>query len=390
MKISSIPAAFKYVWRSSKVWTKPKHSKILIYDRQGAEDLCEYLRMNTVEIFDCRGETINIMVLLSALLKYGLKINMRTYSECYVAIVAPTVVITFIDNTKTFYQLKRNNPSIKVVSIQNGNRDNCLFDILSDNLTSNEFLEADAVLCFGSAIGSLYSKYINTKIYPIGSFKNNKVLKKIKINKTKSVLFLSQFRTPVWYKGEPTMPVGSRHILWDEFYSVEQILLPYLLKYSQLYDFEFKVCGTSFNKDGAEQAYFSSLLGSSGWEYLSKDGNLSNYQRVDEVECIAFIDSTLGYEALGRGVKAAAFPLRGKALNAEDRRFGWPANVDNTGPFWTNSTDESEVERLIKFITTVSDEVWMQTCFPIVSQLMEYDAGNKQFVNLIESFGVPL
>lgn len=390
MKLSSIPEAIKYVWRSRKIWVKPKHATILIYDREGSEDLCEYLGLSTVEIFDCRGESINIRVLLSTIFKYGFKINLGKYSERYLAMVVPTVVLTFIDNTKTFYQLKRYNPSIKFVSIQNGYRDSCLFKNLSEDSSDGRLLEADAILCFGAAIGEVYAKHINSKIYPIGSFKNNKVLKTKKCDKSNTVLFLSQFRAPVWHDNVPTMPVGSRHILWDEFYSVESFLLPLLLKYSQLNGFEFKVCGTSFNNDGAEEAYFTALLGSSGWEYLPKDGNLSNYQRVDEVGCVAFIDSTLGYEALGRGVRAAAFPLRGTVLQTDDRRFGWPANLPGTGPFWANSLDENEVERLIKFVTTISDEEWGKTCLPIIPQLMEYNQGNTHFINLVESFGVPL
>lgn len=390
MKLSSIPEALRYAWRAKKIWAKPKHSPVLIYDRVGSENLCEYFHLNTVEIFDSRGESINIVVLLSAILKYGFKITLGRYAERYIAMVAPTVAVTFIDNTATFYQLKRNNPSTKFISIQNGYRDRCFFKSLTEFSANSHVFAADAVLCFGSAIGDVYASHIGTRIYPIGSFKSNKVLKNKRSDKPNSILFLSQFRPPVWHGGAPTMPVGTRNILWDEFYSVESFLLPYLLKYSRLNDLELKVCGTAFNNDGAEKAYFTALLGNTGWEYLPKDCNLGNYHRVDEVACVAFIDSTLGYEALGRGVKAAAFPLRGKDIQADDRNFGWPASLADSGPFWTNRLEENEVARLIKFVSTVTDEEWDHTCLPIVPQLMEYDPGNTRFKNLIESFGVPL
>jgi surface carbohydrate biosynthesis protein len=386
MKLKSLPEAIKYVWRAKLRWGKPQHTEILIYDRQGSEDLYEYFQGRTVGIFDCRGETINIRVLLSVLVKYGSKSNFQKYAELYVACVAPAVVVTFIDNTITFYQLKEYNPSVKFLSIQNGWRDDCLFETLSEDSGNHGNLKADAILCFGSAIGRKYAKHIKSAIYPIGSFKNNKRIKDIKSVRPNTLLFISQFRPPVIHNGEYTMPVGQKHIPWDDFYFTEKLLLPLLLKYTQLYGFKLEICGTSFNDSGVEKTYFESILGVSGWEYLPKHGDLDSYQRVDEVSCIAFIDSTLGYEALGRGVRAIAFPIRGEAIQADDRRFGWPANLPLTGPFWTSELNETEVMRLVNFVITVSDEEWRRTYFSIIPQLMEFDQGNTRFKKLIDSF----
>jgi surface carbohydrate biosynthesis protein len=389
MKLSSIPEALQYIWRARKIWVKPKSSTILIYDREGADDFKNYMDFNEVEIFECRGESINLVVLFFAFVKFGVKINMERYALQYIIMVRPQVVITYIDNTITFYQLKKHIPKVKFISIQNGARGRMLFNLLSEDYTNDSLPMADAVFCFGTAVGELYEKNIKTKVYPVGSFRNNNVLKTVSSDKSNTILFLSQFRPPVWHKNKPTMPYGDGHILWDEFYSVESFLLPLLLKFSHRNDYEFKVCGTSFNDDNAEQAYFTTLLGGTGWKYLSKDKDteLINYQRVDEAGCVVFIGSTLGYETLARGVKTAAFPVRGNAVKSDEGRFGWPAKLADKGPFWTNSfDDEKEVERLMKFVTTASDEEWRQASQSVIPKLMGSDPGNLCFVNLLNKY----
>jgi surface carbohydrate biosynthesis protein len=93
----------------------------------------------------------------------------------------------------------------------------------------------------------------------------------------------------------------------------------------------------------------------------------------------------LGYEALGRGLKCAAFPLRGGVLGVNDHRFGWPADLPESGPFWASTGDEGEIERLLNYITTVSDEEWKLISTPVVEQIMCFDAGNSRFVEYIDN-----
>jgi surface carbohydrate biosynthesis protein len=388
MKLTSVLTAIKYVWQAKKIWAKPRVASVLIYDREGSVDFTDYLDFNNVEIFECRGESINIIVLLLSFYKFGLKINFERYAGQYLATVSPLVVLTFIDNTITFYQLKKYFHKAKFISIQNGYRDNCLFKTLLEDSKKDELLEADAILCFGTAIGQEYTKHITSEILPLGSFKNNKIHKNKKPKNISEILFISQYRTPVWHNGNPTMPVGSRHILWDDFYSTESHLLPCLLSFCKANGYDLKVCGTSFNENREEESYFISLLGEDGWSYIKKNSHLGSYERLDEAACVVFIDSTLGYEALGRGVKAIAFPARGKALEADDRGFGWPANLSDTGPFWANNFDESIVEGLLEYITSVSDKDWQETSQKIIPKIMGYDQGNIGFIHLLNDFGV--
>lgn len=388
MKLFSLPAAIKYIWKCQKRWGRPKHTDILIFDREGASDFFEYFNKYSFSILECRGESINVLALLYALVKHKLKVNIETYAESYIKLARPLVVVTFIDNTKTFYKLKKYHAHVKFISVQNGYRDRCLFEVLlKDNYEEND-LSADAVFCFGPAIGLLYEGALKTSAIPHGSFKNNKVAKSNKSISAGEVVFLSQFRPPVWNNGLPTMPVGERNILWDDFYSTESLILPALHDFCNRNGLVLKVCGTSFNEDGAEFDFFSRILGDGDWEYWLKSGNLDNYNKIDQASVVVFIDSTLGYEALGRGLKCAAFPLRGDILQTEDRGFGWPAELPRSGPFWTSQANAIEIERLMNFVSTVCDDDWLEVSTPVVEQLMRFDSGNSRFIELIESYGV--
>jgi surface carbohydrate biosynthesis protein len=105
---------------------------------------------------------------------------------------------------------------------------------------------------------------------------------------------------------------------------------------------------------------------------------------VDAAEIVVFIDSTLGYEAIGRGKKTASFSCRGASLNSEDRKFGWSAGLPENGPFWTNDADERQLRRVMDYLNTVNAEEWEQTRQLYASELMEFDAGNTRFIALLD------
>lgn len=109
---------------------------------------------------------------------------------------------------------------------------------------------------------------------------------------------------------------------------------------------------------------------------------------VDQAQVIVGIDSTLLYESIARGNRTAFFTLR----NAFDpsRKFAWPADYPESGPFWTNKMDVSEFERVMDYITQVSDEDWEAARLKYVKDLMEYDPGNSQFISLMKELNVPL
>ena len=101
----------------------------------------------------------------------------------YAKIVKAKVVITFIDNSFSFYFLKNNNPNLKTIFVQNGLRAIAgdIFLKLETKKYKKEKYEVDLMLCFGQAIAKKYKKYIIGNSVVIGSFKNN-MIKKLKFS----------------------------------------------------------------------------------------------------------------------------------------------------------------------------------------------------------------
>ena len=388
MKLSSIPSALSYFWHAKKIWGKPGKAKVLIYDRAGSELLLTYLDPKNVKILDRRGESLNLYVLFKCFLNW--KLSWTNYILQYLTWVKPSVALTFVDNDPLFYLLKSHQKDLRTVFVQNGLRYKKL-NMFGGSKTlinvSNEF-KVDYMLVFGDSMGREYAKYIAGNTLPIGSFKNNTYQTKTE-KLQKSVVFISQYRPAPRPESRP-MIIDNQRVTWKQFYSAEEFLLPLLQKYCLQNQLELKICMMSSDETKHERDYFRSLLGNETFELLKKLNPYSSYEYVAAAGVVVFVSSTLGFEALARGKKTAAFALRGKALKLVARKFGWPADLSDNGPFWTNDTDEREVERVMDYITTVNDEEWERTWQRYAPELMEYDPGNTRFLKLMHEIGVPL
>jgi surface carbohydrate biosynthesis protein len=240
-------------------------------------------------------------------------------------------------------------------------------------------------------VGQRYAERIESRIEPNGSFMNNLVPKKTAPGSSRRLLFLSQYRPPHPDWTDPVMPVGDRVIPLAKFYSPERFLLPKLARFCHQNGLEFAICGSSLDGPEHERSFFAELLGDEPWIFLPRKGLSASYERLDEAKCVVFIDSTLGYEALGRGVKAAAISLRGAMVTkTDDRGYGLHAGYPDDGPFWTNVPDEARIERVLRYITTVSDEEWQGAWAAYVADVVAFDPDNSRFVALMKKYDAPL
>jgi len=395
MKFRSVLKSIAYFWRAKKVWSKPKKAKILMYDRTGSNVLFEYIDQKNVEIMDIRGEYINLYVLLKCSL--SLKISVEDYVAEYISIVKPSVAITFINNVRGFYKLKVSHPQLVTIFVQNGwnTEFGDIFGYFKKNPV-NEGYEVDYMLTFGSAHGNKYQQYIKGESIPIGSFKNN-VHEHRKNIESGTLVYISQFRPQPTNRNDAYISDGFKSIYYDHFYEVERQLLTFITNYCERKNLKLRVCGQQprpgIRQDPSEQYdFFDSRINNSNWEFIPPvPGSLyGSYDVIDSAEYVVFIDSALGYESLARGKKTGAFTIRGETLSDSSRDFGWPAELADNGPFWTNHADEREFERVMDYLTSVSEENWENDRFRYVPDLIKYDSGNTQFLNLMRKLEVPL
>jgi surface carbohydrate biosynthesis protein len=359
----------------------------MIYDRSGSEAIIEYLQNEIVHVMDTRGESLNLSVLITTLLAG--KTSKTAYFETYLNCVDPDVILTFIDNDPAFYTLKKIKPSVILAFIQNGYRGEYtdIFELLKNQQEYNTDYEVDYMFVFGKAIAEKYSRYIKGQTIEIGSFLNNRSIK-LPQQKNNSVLFISQYRTPPADLYSPLMFRYEKPITWEQFFYPEKCLLPFLFNYCKTNGLQLTVLGNTLTEHKKEHEYFTTLLGNENWLFISKEINNCSYSLLDKFEFIVFVDSTMGYEAFARGNKTAAFCLRGKILETKGHNFGWPLDLSENGPFWSNTNSTEEFNRVMNFITSVTDNEWNCLLQKNVRSLIECDPGNRKFQAVMKKLNI--
>jgi len=365
-----------------KQWRLPKKGGVLIYDACGAEVLAPYLIGYSVEIIPSRGKSVNVPCLLRAILKLSFWRGnpIQSYAEAFIEVVSPKLVITYIDNDVSFYTISNRFQDIKTIFLQNGSRSE-MGDIFG-HLVKSESYHVDYMFVHGSAIGRHYQKFISGQVIAVGSLKSNQIKKSAKVV-VGSILFISQYHdkpeggAPFWIEPDGTP------IYWDQFFAAEVQALNFLSQWCAENNKLLQICGRRTDKDCLEKGFYADCLKECVWEYIPRSSNSNSFELVDAAELVVFIDSTLGYESIGRGNKTASFSCRGSSLNNAATKFGWPTNLPDNGPFWTNDADERQFQRVMDYLNTVSAEEWEQTRQLYASELMEFDAGNTRFVALL-------
>ena len=133
--------------KSKKIFYKPKNKDILFFDTLNVRFFLPYLDQTKLEVLETRKNIINIFVLFKMLLK-GKKINGVNYFIEYISIVKPKIIISFTDNSIFLYKIKNFFPDIKILTIQNGMRD----DIFFESLKKDQTLKADIIFTWGKNI----------------------------------------------------------------------------------------------------------------------------------------------------------------------------------------------------------------------------------------------
>ena len=344
--------------------------------------LIPYLTNYSVEYLALRGEFVSIWCLVRAMLtsSFWRGRPVQSYVDAFIRTVSPRVILTYIDNDKVFYTISNRFPNIKTVFLQNGSRSE-VGDIFGSLVRSDQY-RVDYMLVHGLAIGKHYTNFVSGSLVIAGSLRNNAVRRSF-VSNSQSILFISQFlEKPKHNEPLLTEPNGAK-IYWNKFFTVEILLIPLLGKWCVENKKIFRICGRSVEKKGPEFEFYSELLGGVKWEYIPKSITRSSYELVDDAGIVVFVDSTLGYESIGRGKRAASFSARGWSLNNDATRFGWPSALPETGPFWTNHVDENEVRRVLDYLAAVGDEDWERTRRRFGSELMEYDPENLRFRTLL-------
>lgn len=347
---------------------KPKKKPIIFFDANLVDLFIKNFNnlKNNHTIIYTRYERINLFVLLKCFISCLLKPRDASfeYFWCYINIIKPKVVITFTDNNIVFYRLKKFFPGIKFFSVQSGYRRKYLdfFPIIKKKKKLFN-LNCDKIFCANKYYKNFIKKYIYSKFEIIGYWRNNFVnISKKKIKKREKILFISQFREKPF----------SKH------FDLENKLIPIISEFC----FYKKIClfilGCHDN-DLVEKNYYKNLIKkNNNWFYIPPKKYPKNYEILDKFENIVFIDSTLGYESLGRKKKLAVFAGRSeKHIFPKKEYFGWPKKYKNKNFFFTHKINTKEVYRVMNNIISLSQEDWNKKYFSKIRDITFFDKNNS-------------
>jgi surface carbohydrate biosynthesis protein len=250
-----------------------------------------------------------------------------------------------------------------------------LFGLLKTT-SSSRTNQVDKLFVFGEAIGKKYLEYISGETVVHGSFKNNLV--SISPPKKNSVAYISTYRPGqkrsfIVPESQPELPIKYEQIISRR----EQVIL-WLAEYCAENNLELTVVGKDEDPQ-REENYYQQLLKNYKFEFVARRQASSSYEAIDRSEFVVFTSSTLGYESLARGKRTAALMLDAEIIGAEALRFGWPAKLQDDGPFWTHQLSEIRLREIMDFLRDVDDAEWDKIRTQTIKDVIVFDPGNSKF-----------
>jgi len=363
-------------WR----FKKPKRRDVLLFFKTGVEVIAPYFEPNQFQVLDLRESEVNIAIAIRCLLTGDLSSD--NYAREFIKAAKPKLIVTFIDNYPPYYLLKDEFPNIEVWLIQNGVRSDRgdLFGLLKAT-SSSRTNQVDKMFVFGTAIGKKYLEYISGETVIHGSFKNNLVT--ILPPKKNSVAYISTYRPSqrrsfVVPESRPELPITYEQIVIQR----EKAIL-WLAKYCAENNLELTIVGKDESPQ-REENYYRSLLKNHKFDFVARRQTSSSYEAIDRSEYVVFTSSTLGYESLARGKRTAALMLDAEIISSEALRFGWPAQLQDDGPFWTHQLSEIRLREIMDFLREVDDAEWDKIRTQTIKDVIVFDPDNSKFIESVD------
>jgi surface carbohydrate biosynthesis protein len=374
-----------------------KRKRVALFDASGISILNQYVPDHDLSVIDV--EHLNFFAAVRMLA--GGKKSLFDYTVAYIKTFKPQFVFTFIDNNIDFYKFAAIFPKVRFISIQNGFRSNYanqmnngFFDVL-ENESANHALSAHVICVLGSNEGDKYSKHIQAKQIITGSLKNNLIGGQIEPKEQFDIVYVSQHAPFEIPNSEFEFFFGSKSITASDFYAIEEYIVRFLVARCNRTNQSFAVLGKRSDSSSFEREFFDSAAAPHSVHFIPRTSDTSTYEFCNSASLIVTTDSTIGFEFLARGKKVAFLSARIDAIDhvlsqeVHDTDFGFPLELGTSGPFWTNAANESEFERVIGSIQSMSDTQWASTISPYNEILMAYQPGNTAFIQMLRSEGIP-
>ncbi len=350
------------------MFTKLPRVNIAVLDTHTADHLCKILEGYSAYTIDIRGESIHLRILLKSVLEYlrlgGKKRLSILYCSTFIKDLGARICITNQDANASFFDIARENREIKFIALQQGLKD--AFSIAIYKRICGDYY----------AYGSAWADKLDNgeaKIYIAGSVKaNNAVFERGKYSRLSYVSSYTghQLETVIFEKynfAEFSYPsIYSSLRLVEDFCVENQIDLTIVSKSCRE--------PTEIERERVfqnEVQLYKNVLG--------KEANIiagDSYKVAGESRLVVCDQSALGYELLGRGCKVVFLNFISFFLHQPSYGFGWPLELPNRGPFWSNIPDPIYIKKMLRNVWLMSMDEWDRITQNYKEQLMFYDPKN--------------
>jgi len=353
---------FKLI-KAKWLFKKPNKKDILIYDSVNKAQFI--FPKKNYETLPVRYESINIYVFCITFLTFGIRNFKNNYKKVFIKLVSPKIIYTEIDNNPAFYKLKEIYDKSIYISVQNGMRNNKFYEKCRQYTKKKKKLKADHIFVFGKSEKERLLRIIDAKIHVVGNVFNNKFSiqpKKLK-KKIKSIMFISQYVL----KNNPDLPYIKA--------KKEKQIFNYLIKFCE----KKKIQLNFLEKDKRlTESFFRNYFNKGNWIFHSKVNTEKTYKTLNKQQMVVFHFSTLGFEALAKGLKCASF---NSYFPIKDNHIKYP----KSGTFWSNSTNYSDFEKTLNRVIGFSNKHWQKIVNKYSSEILSYDPNNDKIKKVLKN-----
>jgi len=369
----------KKIFNSRWNFKKPPNKRVLIYDNVSRSLAYFLFNKEECNIIHVRFEEINFFVLFFTFLKTGFSNIKDNYKLNYSKMVNPKIIFSDFTNNCAFFKLKNKYPKALYICIHGQNTDLRFFKHCEEHYKkrNNERLKADLLFVAGKYYENKISKYIDSKIISIGSFKNNffYLENKKDIKKIDSILFISQVRAASESDINPKYKIKIDN---------EIRIVKALENYCKRNNYLFKIAAKNTEE---KMDFYKRKFGDGEWTIIPRKEEHTPdfpapYDLVNNSSLVVFTNSTLGLEALVKGIRGVAFPPEEFPIEDHEKKFS------KKGPFWSENFDEKILENYLGKITQYSDDEWKRIVNDNIGDLIEYDPQNTKFTEAMNSLEI--
>jgi surface carbohydrate biosynthesis protein len=279
-----------------------------------------------------------------------------------IEIIAPKVVLTFIDDSGVFHRLSRKCQNVKFFAIQNGLKLDFAFNSLPPVGPLEPKISMPNYFCFGESDSNRFSSKgcVIDNFFPIGSLVGGIYWGDIskETEPTYDICYISS------WVGSPKPEVKEAHqfALWHADVEGSSILEENLQKLISDKGFSV-IIALKYENSLEEQSYFDKIFGDSvHYQYASRP-DFSTYRAIDKSRLCLSGYSTCSAEALGIGRRA---------LFVNSTGFSG-SRVNEAGISYLEDSRYSEFSDRIESILEMTEQEYIKVMSQSAKYMMNYD-----------------